>query len=215
MEVTGDVEVGVDLFQLSLRLAKNEFKRWVDWAPQPCVDARDHANQLGNSLLVGALGWILRHELAHHHLGHHQSRSAIPAANIAQEHEADAKATEWFKADFKADHDRPDQEKPSANEIELERRALRIFVGVIWIIQFECIPHGVSRTHPDAASRLQKTIESLGLPESSFAAELLSYAVKTLIDPEGKWPSDSQRPSAMDAAYDALIRLNRYIQAQR
>jgi hypothetical protein len=212
LQVTPTVQTGLYLFELSTRLAKNRFDRWIDWAPEPTATPATDEDKLGNLLFFGSLAWILRHELAHHVLNHHKNRSSIPEDSIRQEHEADTQATKWLKADFKVDENRAAGAHPSKTEMELERRSLCMLVGITWLIQFECIPHAKSTTHPNAASRLDNIIAILNLAEDSFAYEMMSYAIKVLIGPEEIWPSDSDKPSAKDAIVDALIRLNRKIQ---
>jgi hypothetical protein len=96
---------------------------------------------------------------------------------------------------------------------ELERRALVILVGVIWLAQFDVGPHGKSTTHPDAVPRLNAMVQRLAPAQDSFAAEILSYPVKVLIDPDRDWRADSDSSYAIDAATDAMIRLKRRINA--
>ena len=92
--------------------------------------------------------------------------------------------------------------RPSPAEMELERRALVMLVGVIWVAQFELGPHGKNTTHPDAVTRMNAMVERLALAQDSYAAEILSYLVKVLIDPDCHWPADpkaltrsTQRPT--------------------
>jgi hypothetical protein len=54
--------------------------------------------------------------------------------------------------------------------------------------------------------------QRFGLSTDSLAAEIVSYAVKALIDPQGDWASSG---TAADAAIDALIRLNRRVSDSR
>jgi hypothetical protein len=213
LPIEGELETGVDLFELSIRLARHPFDRWVDWAPKPDALAKSNPDAEGNQLFLGALRWIMRHELAHHVLKHHARRSVIPDDNKMQELEADDLATLWMKGNHAADPTRPFGVRPSSDELELERRALVMFVGMIWVVQFELGPHGESTTHPDGASRLYAVADRIALSKDSFAYEILSYIVKVLIDPEGHWPADKKQAYAVDAAMDALIKLNRRISA--
>ncbi|BBK42801.1 hypothetical protein STVA_28210 [Allostella vacuolata] len=213
--VTGDVETGIDLVTLSVRLAKNRFDRWVEWAPVPDAQIRSDPDGSGNFLFLNALSWIVRHELAHIVLNHHAVTYTLPDDKKRAELEADAKATLWMKGLFAPSISRSAGSQPSSAEIALERRALGVMCGLLWLTQFELISHGTSPTHPDAVSRLTSVISILQLREDSFASEILCYIVKVLIDPESPWPSDAREPSASDAAIDALIRLNRFITDQR
>ncbi|MEY9698590.1 hypothetical protein ABIF50_002279 [Bradyrhizobium diazoefficiens] len=77
------------------------------------------------------------------------------------------------------------------------------------------MPHAESQTHPAAADRLLKVVDLLGLKEDSGALEIVSYAIKALIDPEGAWAGFSDRPTALDAAYEATVELSRHIQRNR
>lgn len=215
LPIDGELETGLCLLQLSICLAKNRFDRWVDWAPAPDALAETLSDAEGNQLFLGALGWIMRHELAHHELKHHACPSGLPSDNKARELDADDRATKWMKGALSADPARACGVRPNSDELELERRALATFIGLIWVAQFELGPHGESTTHPDAASRLHAVARQLALNQDSFAAEILSYLVKVLIDPEGYWPPDTEQAFAGDAAIDALIRLNRQISSLR
>ena len=215
LPIEGELETGIHLLELSIRLDRHRFNRWVDWAPEPDALAATIPDAEGNQLFLGALGWIMRHELAHHVLKHHARRSVIPADNKAQEFEADDQATRWMKGNHRADPERPSGVRPSPDELELERHALVTFVGMIWVAQFELGPHGESATHPDAAHRLHAVADCLALSPDSFAAEILSYIVKVLIDPESHWPAGTGQASAVDAAIDALIKLNRHISTHK
>ncbi len=214
LPIEGDLKMGVDMFELSVRLARHRFDSWVDWAPKPDALAKSGGDAEGNQLFLGALGWIIRHELAHHVLRHHARRSIIPDENKAQELEADDQATRQMKGSYKADQGRAYGVRPSPNEMELERRALAMFVGMIWVVQFELGPHGESATHPDSARRLRGLVDSLALSPDSFAAEILSYLVKVLIDPEGDWPADTEEATSGDAAINAMVMITRHINAQ-
>lgn len=155
----------------------------------------------------------MRHELAHHVLKHHEFRSGIPADSKVQELEADDQATAWMKGDHNAEPARPFGVRPSAAEIELERRALVMLIGMTWLAQFELGPHGKSSTHPDVVTRMNAMIVRLALAKDSFALEILSYLVKVLVEPDDHWPVDPEEPYAVHAATDAMIRLSRHINA--
>ena len=209
LPVGGELLTGTRFLELSVRLTKHRFDHWVDWVPGP--DALDETGPgaEGSQLFLGALGWIRRHEFAHHILNHHELRSGMPADSKAQELEADDRATIWMKSGHTAELERQFRVRPSPSEMELERRALVILVGVIRLAQFEVGPHGKNTTHPDAVTKLNAMIQRLALAQDSFATETLSYLVKVLIDPGADWPADSESSHAIDAATDAMIRLNR------
>jgi hypothetical protein len=66
-----ELENGLYFYELSRRLAKHRFDRWVDWLPFPDAAPTQRDDQFGNRLFFAALGWIIRHELAHIELQHH------------------------------------------------------------------------------------------------------------------------------------------------
>ena len=213
LPVEGEQPTGTRFLELSVRLTKHRFDHWVDWVPGP--DALDETGPgaEGSQLFLGALGWIRRHEFAHHILNHQELRSCMTADSKAQELEADDRATTWMKGGHTAELERQFRVRPLPSEMELERRALVILVGVIRPAQFEVGPHGKNTTHPDAVTKLNAMIQRLALAQDSFATETLSYLVKVLIDPDGDWSADSESSYAIDAATDAMIRPNRPINA--
>jgi hypothetical protein len=79
LPVEGELLTGTRFIELSARCAKHRFDHWVDWVPAPDALAATGPGGEGNQLFLGALGWIMRHELAHHVLKHHEFRSGIPA----------------------------------------------------------------------------------------------------------------------------------------
>jgi peptidase U49-like protein len=206
--------MGLDLFKLSLILAKNPFKHWVqgDWAPVPTAAPTSQDDINGNTLFFRALGWIIRHELAHLVKKHHDQPGTLQEDHFRHEYEADEAATLWLKGGLTVDPNRQAGAKPSPDELALEQIAVGIFGGIVWISQFECVPHAKSQTHPDAADRLVKVIDILDLREDSGALEIVSYGIKALIEPESKWTGFSDRPTARDAAYEAALTLSRHIQ---
>jgi hypothetical protein len=130
-----------------------------------------------------------------------------------QELEADDRATTWMKGSHAAEPARQFGARPASSGMELERHALVMLVGMIWVAQFELGPHGKSATHPDGVTRMNAMVERRALAPDSFAAEIRSYLVKVLIVPDGHWPVDLESPYAIDAATDAMTRLNRCINA--
>jgi hypothetical protein len=212
-----EARTGLYLFELSMNLAKKPFEHWVqgDWAPTPMVEPSSEDDRNGNTLFLRALGWIIRHELAHLAMGHLHQTGVLQEDHFRREYEADETATIWLKGALNTDPDRQAGAHPSAEELALEGAAVGIFGGVVWISQFECGPHAESQTHPPASDRLLKVFGLLGLREDSGALEIVSYAIKALIDPEGKWAGLADRPTALDAACEAALELSRHIQRNR
>jgi hypothetical protein len=209
--------MGLDLFKLSIDLAKKPFEHWVqgDWAPVPRVDPVTDDDRNGNALFLRALGWIIRHELAHLVKKHLDETGTLQEDHFRREYEADEAATLLLKGALTTDPSRQSGAHPSADELALEGAGVGIFSGIVWISQFECVPHAESWTHPDAADRLLKVVDLLALKEDSGALEIVSYAIKALVDPEGKWAGFSERPTALEAAYEAAVELSRHIQRNR
>jgi Peptidase U49 len=109
LSLSEDVELerGLYFYALARRLAKNRFDRWVDWVPPPVATATQGDDRLGNRLFLAALGWIIRHELAHLALQHHTRINAVCLTRYDAEVEADEQASTWLKSSFEADHLRP------------------------------------------------------------------------------------------------------------
>lgn len=212
LAIGGELEEGMHLFELSSRLSRNKFDGWVDWAPVPDPDAVG-ASLGGNRTFENALGWIMRHELAHLRLNHHAVAEPLPHEAKEQEFQADAQATHWMKGSLQVDPGRALETRPSETELDLERRALGMFTGLAWVAQFELVPHGNSSTHPPVMDRIGRMIGDLRLADDSFACEMLSYVTKVLVDPEGVWPPDQEVPTAKDAAMEAMFRLSRAVAA--
>ncbi len=93
LPVEGELLTGPRFIEFSVRIAKHQFDRWVDWMPRPPALVETGPGVEGNQLFLDAIGGTMRHELAHQVLKHHELRSGIPADNEAQELEADDRAT--------------------------------------------------------------------------------------------------------------------------
>jgi hypothetical protein len=214
LPVEGEIEVGLDLLALGIRLAENRFDQWVDWAPEPIEDTESYPDGAGNRLFLSALGWILRHELAHHAHDHH-SALEVPEESKRIELEADATATRVTLGARASDPERELGIAPGDEEKELEHRALAVMIGLMWVAQFELKPHGASVDHPDASRRIEQALRDLPVREDSFALEVLSYVAKVMVDPQGEWPPDGQAPTSLDGAIQAFIHLSRHIASLR
>lgn len=125
--------------------------------------------------------------------------------------DADLHATDAIKSGFAVDHDRKPGSKPSSNELELERRALAIGVGLIWVAVYEDTRTKSSEMYPPIAERMFRCLDGLGLADDSAALEILSDFVKAWIDPESEWPAKSRAEATAKASMDeACVRLDEY-----
>ena len=121
--------------------------------------------RLGNTLFFGALGWIMRHEIAHVTLRH-----VVGVASIQAENEADRQATEWYRRDRQADPlgagaGRAAGPRP---EIELEFRAVAMGFGLDPGSRCSSLLAGrADTTHPPTAERIYRCMELLELRETA------------------------------------------------
>ncbi|MBR0868553.1 phage exclusion protein Lit family protein [Bradyrhizobium sp. YCK136] len=127
-----EARMGLDLFELSLRFAEKPFEHWVQeaWAPVPTADPTSEDDRNGNALFLRALGWIIRHELAHLVKKHLDQTSIQQEEHFRREYEADETATLWLKGALTADPNRQEGAHPSADELALEGAAVGIFSGM-------------------------------------------------------------------------------------
>jgi hypothetical protein len=176
LEVTAEIETARRLFDFALTLRQAEPEKWPTDLPLPDATATSDDDRRGNKRFLGALGWIYRHELAHHVLKH-LTIQPPPEKRKNQELEADNQATKWLKGELKADRTRLENSTPDVSEIELEKRALDILIGLAWLAHTETEPHGRSATHPDAPTRIRKVHEQLELACDSTALETFFYFV--------------------------------------
>jgi Peptidase U49 len=161
------------------------------------------------SSLLGALAWILRHEIAHVTLGH---VFAIASDSIVQEKQADDQAADWLRGDRIADESRPAGISPTGQELELEQRAVAIVLGTVWIASFEIRARQPSAVHPPIADRIFNTLDRMHLREDSAALEIAANCISTLIDPQGQWSTpDKPFQNSLEFFQDAVCRLQRYM----
>jgi hypothetical protein len=208
-----EIKIGGWLFELSQRLCKVDLSagpdgepRWVDWAPKPEFHPAGEDGRVGNNFFFGALGWIIRHEIAHvtlQHLFAVQSKQA--------ETDADRQATEWLRGDRMADANREAGVKPSATELELEQRAVIIGIALVWVAMYEARIGGGSVTHPSPAERFFRCFNVLGLRQDSIAAEILHDTLQAWIAPTAKWGPNGGYPTAQAALDTALLHLYEHL----
>lgn len=170
-------------FRISQDLTKAPLGRWSDKLPLPDVaPPSESENESVTTIFLGALGWILRHELAHIALKH-QETDTTDRMN-EDEFAADGQASRWLRGDRKKDKGRALGVRPSKEEVELEGLALRMGIGLMWVALFEEHHGGRSTDHPEIATRFDRCARVFDLAEDSGAAEILSDTVKAWLDPE-------------------------------
>jgi hypothetical protein len=182
---------------------------WVNGLPQPSPSPSDQNSINGKHLFMGALAWIFRHEIAHVTLGHVASVASDP---IDQEKQADNQAADWLRGSLVADDSRPAGSPVTAQELELERRAVAIVLGTVWIALFEISARQPSTVHPPVADRIFNTLDRLHLREDSAALLVAANCISVLIDPQGQW-STPERPfqNSLEYFQDAVRRLQHYM----
>ena len=212
LEVADDpaIRAGLNLFVLCQRLCRTDFPQeaaddgtWVDWAPRPEVSPTDPDSIVGNNFFYGALGWIMRHEIAHITLQH-----GIVVDSVRAENDADRQATEWYRGGRRADPDRELSAHPGQPELELEFRAIAIGIGLIWVAMFESLTGRSGTTHPPSAERIFRCMNLLCPREDTMAGEVLADIIQAWIDPQGNWAPQGYA-DARTALNDALERLYR------
>lgn len=209
-----DLEIGLLFLTASMWFRAGEVPSdgkayWINGLPEPLADPPDQNRIDGNHLFRGALAWILRHEVAHITLGHIPSPASDP---IAQEEEADNLAADWIRGDRVADEGRPAGSRVASAELELERRALAIVLGTVWIASFEISARRASTVHPPVADRIFNTLDRLRLREDSAALQVAANCISVLIDPQGQWSTpENPYQNSLEYLQDAVRRLHHYM----
>jgi hypothetical protein len=208
-----EITTGSHLLTLSERLCIGDFPpqpegaaRWVDWAPRPELLPSSEDARMANNLFFGALGWIMRHEIAHVTLQH-----LFVADPIRAEIDADREATEWLRGNRQADPQRDPGSRPAAAELGLEQRAILIGMALVWVAIFEARVGRSSVTHPPPAERFFRCFSLLGLREDSGAAEILHDILQAWIAPTEKWGPEKGYPNAQAALDTALQHLYEHL----
>jgi Peptidase U49 len=204
------------LLTLCRRLYLDDLPRsvWVDWAPRPDPHAaQDSDSGRGNYIFLGALAWIIRHEIAHITC-HHVDPVTFDSLTIAaMEQEADRQATKWFVGKREADPDRTLGTHPDEGELELERRAFLMGIGLIWVAMFEASVWQTNTDYPSPALRLFDCLHQIGIREDSAAAQWLAEFIHIWVAPELSWaPGEGYRDSQTFFS-EAVFQLQRYLTA--
>ena len=207
---------GLDSLVMAERLCSNDIpvekaslKDWPSWAPPIEASPTAHDDIRGNWFFLAALGWIFRHEIAHVALSHSQRQTSDGLTDQQCEAEADIEATRWLRASYVVDPTRKAGSHPDPTEIELERRALWVGLGLIWVALFEADRGRTSEKHPPVADRLFACLEELQLKEDSFATEVLSDVIQVWLSPEKGWGISKEFDTSRGAMDEAIFQLHR------
>jgi hypothetical protein len=120
-----------------------------------------------NNMFLGALSWIMLHEIGHAHYLH--TKYAGADHRVKQEHQADAFATSWIL-------------EKAGNGINREFRVLMIITALAWVFLHEQVKKG-GTDHPPTILRLREAVAGFDLGERSSAAENGTYLLKAIFDP--------------------------------
>ena len=205
---------GLLAFRVAQELTRRPLGSWSDRLPQPSIPEEGDTEEYQVAVIFfGSLGWILRHELAHVALGHQEVQTADRMKE--DEFEADAQACRWLKGDRQRDQNRTLGVRPGSTELELENRAIRMGIGLLWVALFEEHAGRGSTDHPEIAARFDRCLKIFDLADDSAAAEILSDVLKAWLDPEGTWIAsrDPAVATARAALDEAIYRLQRHLQA--
>lgn len=135
-----------------------------------------------DNLYLGALAWVLLHEIGH---VHHDDQEFVTAPmRMAQEFRADRFATEWVLGD-------------AGHGLKREYRVLSIIVAMSWLFLNE-IQLGRGRVHPAAILRFREATQEFSLGDRSVTLESASYLLKALFDPETLSPAFETSREAFD-----------------
>lgn len=134
--------------------------------PDPVADLSCWEGRL-NNLFLGALSWIMLHEVGHSSQQHVKFVGALQ--RVRQEHEADAFATSWIL-------------ERAGNGVDREYRVLAIIVALAWLFLHEQ-EKGTGTDHPAAILRFREAAASFKLGQRSPALENGTYLLKALFDP--------------------------------
>lgn len=126
-EESSEAELGFHFIQEAKALARPRGHRWNTYFPKP--DLQSDRSVAGDVFFFRAMEWILAHEVGHIASGH-DDRAWTAQQSRDEEREADRFAMCYVIGGLAADPGRQLGEKPSQDEIELERRAIAAGLGL-------------------------------------------------------------------------------------
>jgi hypothetical protein len=154
---------------------------WPDSISIPDVTREDDPWGSIQNVFLGAVAFILLHEIAHVSLQH---KAIVPAPmRISQEDQADAFAAKWLF-------------ERVVDERQREFRILVVGVALAWLLLFE--PIGGDPLHPLAHQRLRSVSSYFGADQNSAALEVVADILKSLFLPAVRPPSFENAQASFD-----------------
>lgn len=169
------IDLSVGLGQLRvlehMNYAKALFDRDKPWPnllsiPNTEADSESLEGKI-NELFLGALSWIIFHEIGH--INYRDSPFVPNSIAVQQEFKADVFATSWILEE-------------AGNGIEKEFRILAISIGLVWLFLCED-KRGVGDTHPPTILRFREVVQQFQAQERSLGLENAFYVFKAFFDP--------------------------------
>lgn len=151
--------------------AKQLFANDRAWPSDLARPSQDQSKVL--NLCLGALGWLMLHEIGHVALEHEEF--AASSQLIAQEHQADEFATQWVLSG-------------AGNGLKREFRIMAINVAMTYLLLAPGAK-GRSGTHPPSFQRVWRTIQEFEGGKRSVGLESSAYFLKAIFDPSSLPPT--------------------------
>ncbi len=156
-------------------------KDWPHGLYQPDPDRKGEPFETIDRIFLGAVSWILLHEIAHVHFQH--ETNLLPLEMIRQEDDADKFATRWVFEKVGSCRQR-------------EFRILAVGVAVAWLLLFE--PIGGDPKHPPAVNRMMHISSYFGAKTDSVALEIVAHLLKILFFPADPIPEFNSAQALFD-----------------
>lgn len=165
---------------------------WPENLPIPSSQAiHDSPEGRINNVFLGALSWIMLHEIGH---VHHQHERLIPSEQrIRNEFQADGFATQWVLDE-------------AGHGLEREFRVLMISVGLSWLF-LHYSAKGRGSNHPPAILRFREVANHFKMGERSVALENAFYVFKAFFDPISEPPTVETADEAFSWISDKLEKM--------
>jgi hypothetical protein len=142
-------------------------------------------------LFLGALGWLVLHEIGHVALDH---EVLVPAdQRVTQEHQADEFATKWIM-------------DGARHGLKREFRVMAVSTAMAYLLLNQRVK-GVGPTHPPAIQRVRRTIEEYTVDDRSVGLESAAYFLKAIFDPTTSQPQPDGPREAFDWVVERLCQL--------